>query len=302
MSGIDRGDASGRGRMAPMNYAEQALTFECRGEELVGVLARPAGASRLGVLIIVGGPQYRVGSHRQFVLLARALATAGIPVLRFDCRGMGDASGEMQSFDDSGPDVAAAIGMFQTQCPEVDRIVLWGLCDAASAALTYWHAARDPRVAGMALLNPWVRSEAGMAKTYVKHYYGQRLLEREFWVKLFRGEVNVLRAIRTFVGNLKLAGAAGSQGSTTKAMDFQDRMAEGLRSFQHPVLLILSGRDLTAKEFLEHTQGNPRWAGLLERADIARHDLPESDHTFSTASWSKEVETCTLSWLQRSFA
>ena len=141
-----------------------------------------------------------------------------------------------------------------------------------------------------------------MAKTYVKHYYGQRLLEGEFWVKLFRGEVNAFRAIRTFVDNLKLAGAAGSQGSITKAMDFQDRMAEGLRSFQHPVLLILSGRDLTAKEFLEHAQINPRWAGLLERTDIARHDLPESDHTFSTALWAKEVETCTLSWLQSSFA
>ena len=34
------------------------------------------------------------------------------------------------------------------------------------------------------LLNPWVRSDATIAKTYLKHYYGQRLLEKEFWAKL----------------------------------------------------------------------------------------------------------------------
>ena len=35
-------------------------------------------------------------------------------------------------------------------------------------------ATRDPRVAGLALLNPWVRSDAGLARARVKHYYRQR--------------------------------------------------------------------------------------------------------------------------------
>ena len=73
-------------------YDEVGLLFNCAGETLVGVLARPPSSQlqgSLGVVIIVGGPQYRAGSHRQFVSLARALAAAGHAVLRFDYRGMG---------------------------------------------------------------------------------------------------------------------------------------------------------------------------------------------------------------------
>jgi hypothetical protein len=46
------------------------------------------------VVIIVVGPQYRAGLHRQFVSLARTLSTAGFLVLRYDYRGMGDSDGE----------------------------------------------------------------------------------------------------------------------------------------------------------------------------------------------------------------
>lgn len=56
----------------------------------------------LGLLMVVGGPQYRVGSHRQFVLLARDLAAAGIPVFPFDYRGMGDSTGQARDFEGIG--------------------------------------------------------------------------------------------------------------------------------------------------------------------------------------------------------
>ena len=58
-----------------MTAAEQAFTFGAGPASLIGVLhhAQAPGNSR-GVVVVVGGPQYRVGSHRQFVLLARALA------------------------------------------------------------------------------------------------------------------------------------------------------------------------------------------------------------------------------------
>jgi len=287
--------------MAPLKYAEHALTFKCHDEELVGVLAKPERASDVGILIIVGGPQYRVGSHRQFVQLARALATQGIPALRFDCRGMGDATGVMQSFEDNGPDVAAAIESFRAQCPEVAKIVLWGLCDAASVALTYWHATQDSRIAGMALLNPWVRTEAGLAKAHIRHYYGQRLLDRNFWSKLLRGKIALASALGGLVRTLTTARSIGGRDSTAETAEFQDQMAEGLRSFQGPVLLILSGRDLTAKEFLEYCQSSARWAGLLARGNVARHDLPDADHTFSAAASAREIEMHTLAWLRRSF-
>lgn len=282
-----------------MTFTERALTFDCEGDELIGVVAEPESPRSVAVLIVVGGPQYRVGSHRQFVLLARRLASEGFPVLRFDCRGMGDSGGSMRTFDESSADIAAAIDALIANCAGVERVALWGLCDAASASLIYWEERSDPRVAGMVLLNPWVRSEASLAKTHIKHYYGKRLLERQFWSKLAAGGLDAKAALRDFFASFMRAARRRGQ-RRSDALSYQDRMALGLSTFKGPVLLILSGRDLTAKEFLEYSQSDAAWREALERASIERFELAEADHTFASGSWSEEVESRTLSWLSGS--
>ena len=63
-------------------YAEHAVAFECGHEQLLGIVATCAGPTAdTGVLIVVGGPQYRAGSHRQFTRLARSLAASGWPTV-----------------------------------------------------------------------------------------------------------------------------------------------------------------------------------------------------------------------------
>src|ERR1700758_722935 len=91
-----------------LSYSETALTFLCGGERMLGILSRPDVPATRGVLIMVGGPQYRVGSHRQFLLLARHLAAHGVPALRFDYRGMGDSEGGMRTFEHVEDDLRAA--------------------------------------------------------------------------------------------------------------------------------------------------------------------------------------------------
>jgi exosortase A-associated hydrolase 1 len=188
-----------------VNYTEIPLPFEVSGETLAGIAAIPETPRERGVVIVVGGPQYRVGSHRQFLLLSRRLAAEGYPALRFDYRGMGDAEGAMRSFADVSEDIAAALEAFHRQCPRLRRCVLWGLCDAASAILMYLEAVDDPRVDGVVLANPWVRSETGLARTRIKHYYGQRLMQREFWEKLFTGRLKLVDSVRGFLGNARQA-------------------------------------------------------------------------------------------------
>ena len=288
--------------MANLNFVEHALVFDCEGERLVGVLAKPATAGTLGVVLIVGGPQYRVGSHRQFVLFARRLAETGIAVLRFDYRGMGDSTGPVHPFDQTGPDIAAAIDALQVSCPTVSKIVLWGLCDAASAALIYGEHTPDARVCGIVLLNPWVRSDTTLATTYLKHYYGRHLFEKAFWSKLARGGVDIRRSLNSLASNVKAAQAGTEARGKSAASPFQERMAAGLRTFAGPILVLLSERDLTAKEFLEFAGSNATWAGLLDGEKVERHGIPDADHTFSTSSAQEEVETRTLDWLRRKFA
>ena len=279
-----------------MKYTEVAVPFESQSEWLLGILTQPEIPSNIGVVIIVGGPQYRAGSHRQFVTLARALAQTGHAVLRVDYRGMGDSSGATADFTQVTADVSAAIDAFQLQLPIVQSVALWGLCDGASAALLYWHETRDPRVTGMSLLNPWVRSESSLARTQVKHYYIQRLMQREFWTKLASGKV-AASAVAGLVSSVRGMRQA-SQAPAGADFPFQHKMALAWREFQGALLLILSGEDYTAKEFLEYVNSDPAWSNALAHPTLIRHDVRGADHTFSDLQYSRLVETLTANWLK----
>lgn len=281
---------------------ESVLSFHCEGDPLVGILAEPASsmASALGVVIVVGGPQYRAGSHRQFTLLARDLAQANHVCLRFDYRGMGDSGGAARSFEAVQADIRAAIDALLAARRHLDGVVIWGLCDAASAALMYVEASSDPRVAGLVLANPWVRSAASLAQAHVKHYYWQRLREPDFWRKLLGGGVG-RAALAGLWANVRLARsvqrAAPRQGPSHRS--FQEQMASGLRKFARPVLLVLSGQDLTAREFVEHAKSATAWSGLLDQARMSCHELPDADHTFSDLSHTRSLFELTRAWLDQ---
>jgi exosortase A-associated hydrolase 1 len=284
-----------------MKFTEQAIVFPCAGDELLGIVAMPEQPSKTGVLIVVGGPQYRAGSHRQFLLLSRAMAIAGYPVMRFDHSGMGDSTGVLENFESLNDNISAAIGAFQQKCPNVSNVVLWGLCDAASASLLYCDATHDPRIAGMVLLNPWVRSEATLARTHIKHYYGQRLLQVEFWRKVLSGNLGIGRALGGFIASfVRARQAAGSTGDAT--LPFQKRMMRALMAFQGQLLLILSGDDFTAKEFLEAIRNDPVGATSLESSSLRRVDITGADHTFSSADWRQAVEAATVDWIETSIS
>lgn len=277
-----------------MTFEQRALRFQCRGDWLYGVATVPAQPRTRGVIIVVGGPQYRAGSHRQFALLARDLAARGTPVLRFDYRGMGDSQGDPRSFDDIDDDLRAAIDHFTGAGYGVDEVVLWGLCDGASAALFY--APQDARVTGVVLANPWARSADGIAKTTLKHYYRRRLLEPAFWKKIIEGRFNAGKALGSFARLLGAATAAPAARNDCKA-PLRERMRAGLGQFRGKVLLLTSGVDLTAQEFLEMEKSSSQWKSLLARPQVSRQALPDADHTFSRRRWRDQVAEYTANWL-----
>lgn len=279
--------------MNRLKYQESPVVFACQGDALLGIVAAPTPAAReTGVLMVVGGPQYRVGSHRQFLLLARRLAEEGWAAMRFDYCGMGDSEGEPRSFEDIDGDIAAAIDAFVHEVPQLRRIVLWGLCDAASATLMYWERTRDPRLAGLCLLNPWLHSEVGLARTRVRHYYARRLFSRNFWGKLVRGGLRWADTLTDLRRNWKLA-----RRKPVIAENYQSLMMAGLRSFAGPVLLILSSRDHTALEFLDAMGADREGRRLLAKPEVTRIDLAQADHTFSSAAWRRQVETSVVEWM-----
>ena len=272
---------------------EAALAFDCAGDCLYGVASVPATPAARGVVIVVGGPQYRAGSHRQFTLLARALAAEGVAVLRFDVRGMGDSEGTAQPFEAIGADLDAAIGAFMAHVPAVRDVVLWGLCDGASAAALYAH--RDPRIAGLALLNPWVRTEAGAATATIRHYYRARLFDKAFWHKLASGKFDAGAAVRSAFGLAKTA-LATAPASTGAALP--EQVYQGLAGFNGKLLVMLSGADLTAQEFQDASAATDSWRKLMAHPRVTRHVLDGADHTCSRRDWHDQVAAWTAAWLR----
>ena len=285
--------------------AEQALIFESGGHRLLGVLHQADGGGALGVLVIVGGPQYRVGSHRQFVHLARHLARHGVPVLRFDYSGMGDSEGATATFEHVQGDVAAAVDALISRAPQVRRVVLWGLCDAASAALMY--APTDRRVIGMVLLNPWVRTEAGLARTHLWTYYPRRFMSPQFWRKVARQPLALLHSARGFLGTLHRsrsvtaelpAAAAGDAAASGAAPHFLERMIDGAERFEGRVVVLLSGGDLTAGEFKAMLAARRRWRRAFGGPQVATCELADANHTFSSRIWRNWAEEKTLGFVR----
>jgi exosortase A-associated hydrolase 1 len=292
--------ASVGSRLVPA-YRDEAVMF---GEgRWVGVLTVPTGTPKSVVVVVVGGPQYRVGSHRQFVQLSRALALAGHATLRFDCIGMGDSPGELRNFLNINDDIEAAIGFVRERLPNVDALALWGLCDGAAAALLYVHRNGDADIRGLCLLNPWVRSEASQAQTRVKHYYAGRLKQAAFWRKLLTGKVAATavlelgRAVRTLLRNKPSKGGDSQDDPNRLNLPFQSRMAIAWKKYSGSILLVLSGEDYTAKEFLGTVERDASWKGSLQRRNVSRHDVAQADHTFSGVATRLQLEQLTVNWL-----
>jgi exosortase A-associated hydrolase 1 len=285
--------------MTPEPFEESALGFSCGQDWLYGVLSLPHAPCSRGVLIVVGGPQYRAGSHRQFTLLARSLAAQGIAAMRFDYRGMGDSQGEARSFDAVGDDLRAAIDAFMAAAPGMRKVVLWGLCDAASASAMY--AASDARVSGLVLLNPWVRTDEGIARATLKHYYRSRLLEGAFWRKLARGQFDIAGSLKSMAGLMRSAMRSNQADAdptrTSVAAALPERMRAGLRSFAGPVMVVVSGADLTAREFCG-VATSPAWKQLLDGPHITWYQLEKADHTFSRRAWRDQVSVWTCDWVR----
>jgi exosortase A-associated hydrolase 1 len=277
-------------------WRELPLNIRCDGEFLPAILHAPLDGRvcRFGILVVVGGPQYRVGSHRQFVLMARALASQGIPVLRFDYRGMGDAGGTTPTFEHVGDDIRAALDAWNEIPGRPESFIVWGLCDAASAA--FMNAANDSRIRGVIAANPWVRTDAGEARSYVRYYYGQRFLSRDFWTKLFSGRVSFGASLSGFITSVFRASVVRGKNDVPDG-GYRNRMLRGLQAFQYPVLLLLSGRDLTAREFEDYTDRSPEWQRELKSPRVTTVRLPVADHTFSARQHLDEVGSICARWI-----
>jgi exosortase A-associated hydrolase 1 len=212
------------------------LTFNCDGTTLAGTLDTAPSAS--GLLIVSGGNEVRSGAFSGQAALAARVARKGFPVFRFDRRGVGDSGGENRGFRKSRKDLEAALAAFRAIAPNVDRVVGFGNCDAASALMLAEGAGFDALV----LSNPWTieDSDTGPPAAAVRARYAEKLRNPKEVLRLLSGGVNLGKLAR----GLALAARPGAPPSTLAG-----EIAAGLARFDGPAKIVLAGADRTAQAF-----------------------------------------------------
>ncbi|HYN45427.1 MAG TPA: hydrolase 1, exosortase A system-associated [Allosphingosinicella sp.] len=239
------------------------IAFSCGGDELAASLDGAGGAT--GLLMVTGGSQTRIGSHRMYERLGKALGDKGYPCLRFDRRGVGDSAGGDPDFRGSGSDIAAAAAVLRRECPALRRVLGFGLCDGATAIALF---GREAGLDGLILVNPWlVEAEPGEpAPAAIRAHYRRRLLSLEGWKKILSGTVDYRKLLS---GVRKIA---AKRQVSRLAHDTAAALANGgLRAW-----LILAERDATAIAADQELKA-PAFKGLIEGS----YNVASDSHTFA---------------------
>jgi exosortase A-associated hydrolase 1 len=257
-------------------------------------------------LLLAGRPALRSGRHRLFVLLARAWAETGTPVLRFDYRGSGDSEGGMGTLEMTREDISVAIDAFQANLPGLQHVVLWGLCGGAADAILY--APSDPRVTGIVLTNPWLYDSRVRALSAIRRRGAMYLGKARRWMRsgsagrsgpmaeMNPGEFDDGNGPDT-LAPLETA-AVDRAYRSYRVPDISRRLADGLQQFKGQVLVILSGNDPGAQAFKHTTQLSWRWRGLLAAKRVRSHQVPEANHSLRRPEWRERAAAYTLDWLR----
>jgi exosortase A-associated hydrolase 1 len=243
------------------------LTFQCEGSTLGATLDEAKG--RTGLLLVTGGTQTRIGSHRMFERLAAALAASGYPCFRYDRRGVGDSEGGDPGWRGSAPDLEAAASAFRSEIKMLDRVIGFGLCDGGSTLALF---GADAGLQGAILVNPWfVESETDSPPpAAIRHHYRKRLLSAEGWKKIATGSISYKKLFRG-IGRI----------ATARPSTLADEIADSLEGGGFPVALVLAAEDGTAIA-AGSIWGSKRFEAI-RTASAAPYRIESDSHTFARA-------------------
>lgn len=252
---------------------ETPVVFECKGQQIVGMLHVPSGRARCpAALLLHGFTGTKTEIHRMFVKLSRRLAEHGIASLRFDFRGSGDSAGEFEELTIRSQilDSLEALKFLSRQEPiNPRRIALVGM--SLGGAIAAHVVAREPK----------------------------KIKSLVLWAPVAEG-AGILDDLSTpdAVASLAQTGITDYEANLV-GVQFIRQFAEmkPLREVVKatcPVLIIHGSRDLTVPS--EHADMYER-ALTTPKRQVKKIVIAGADHTFNKHLWESRVITETVDWL-----
>ena len=298
---IDRARLARRDRIVAARrdaaaYIDRAFLFG-RDRSMVAIVTSPATTvleDRPTVVILNTGIIHRVGHHRKYVLLARALAERGIRTIRFDLSGIGDSDRRNDSLaplDAAQADTAEVLDWAQAKYG-AQAFVLVGLCLGADYAVV--RGGVDRRVVGTVLIDPSLPP----TRRFYRRYFVQRLVRLDSWAYAAR------HIPATFT---KLAGTARNVSQeTSTASDSPGLHHPSVRAFLNEAYRALIANDVrilgvfTAGIQFQHNYREQILEAFPE-IDFGSHltlsYFGKSDHTFTWEVHRQRLLSLIAKWL-----
>lgn len=255
-----------------------------------GILAEPMKppSTDICAVFLNAGAVRRTGPNRMWVEASRRWATRGIPTVRVDVEGIGDANGDSTLYLD--------VGNFYTPDREVQvsaildalaarglgpRFVLIGLCAGAYSAVNA--AVADARVIAALAVNPRLLVWDPAILVRRNAYLVNKVLDRGSWQRILNGETTPARMFA--IGRAAAAEAPRAvrrYASRLRGVRPRDPwierlegMLDALRESRTRVMLALAGDEPVYDEL--------KADGMLDRLDewpnLILTRLPGDDHT-----------------------
>lgn len=244
-------------------------------QTLEAILTAPSDALETGVsptfVFLNSGLLHRVGPNRLHVTMARELAAAGIRSLRLDLSGVGDspAGGGNRSIAERwASDTIEALDHLESRHGD-RRFVLLGNCSGAAISLIA--AARDPRVAGAALIN------LEGPRTYLRYYLRLAFRKPAIWLRLFGGGARYRDLLASLRG---LLARENDQGVDKEAQAFDlDAALDSLVRHRTRLLMIYCAWD-PSLDFYRLTL-RPKLERTIPATHLQTEIIPGMNHDFS---------------------
>jgi uncharacterized protein len=261
------------------------ISWMHNGAQLTAMLHLPATHPKAAILMLPGGSDYRIGSHRSYVRLAQAMAERGHAVMRVDVSGVGDSSGVHAGFEAMGTDIASALAVLRATLAPGTRVFLWGQCDGASAILL--GLGRSFEADGAILCNPWVRTARTSAHQVVRHHYRHRLTSGTSWRRLLRGQTNILASLRSVAHSLRTIATPVDSSS------YIDDMIDVLRQNRWPCLTVIGSEDAGGQEFRLLCQQRK-----ISGTHISESIIAGGNHSFSHPTQRQQLQKIASDWIE----
>jgi len=285
-----------------------------------GLLSEPTtvDSKKTGVLLLSGtfGGTTTLGRNRMWLKMARTLADRGYPVLRLDYTGLGDSIGDAYCYALETPAVQEAKAAFDLLAERgATDVLIVATCYGSRGALA--GAAGDPRVRGIYLLVPPIRSGAKGAggADHLAEYVGtgelaKRALSKRVIRKLIKSPRARQAAVRVVAKKLGIARgekvdqaaeteAATAAASTRDADEGFHRPLHRLLTDGVPIRFLYGDDDFFWTEFQEASEGRlgrdlDRFSDLIEIETV-----PGVVRGFLSIRVQDVVINTTVDWIER---